>query len=306
MLDLSKFSEKRKGSTQISYRIKYYLLRRLLGRSPIFFMNPSDIITRFTLAYSVHEKMVYELIKFIAEHDHNEFFIDIGANIGLTSAQTRGTYKKYILIEPNPLLKNVLEVNAEMHLPQGSHEIFNVGLADIDDRRELIIPRDNWGGAFIKEGNAYDLKTLLGKDGKEDITEEFYITKKVMLKNSQDFMLKIIKKLKTDGIRKGFIKIDVEGYEMVILQTLLPILEKENMSCFIMFEQWDKNWSRTILDKLIERPLQIWLLEENDPDFRTRHGIFSIFKALLKGNLIENRLKPVEARPAVGNLLIYV
>ena len=306
MLDFSKFSETRTVTDQISYKIKYYLLRRLMRGVAPFFMNPSDIITRFTIAYGVHERMIFELIKFISSSDHNEFFIDIGANIGLTSAQTAGRYKKYYLVEPNPLIFNVLKANAAVHLPEGSFEMFNVGLSDVDMQSELMIPKDNWGGAFILEGNAYDRETLISKDGKERLSDDDYLKQTIALRDSDAFIGDVIVRLKREGLTKGLVKIDVEGYEMKILTKIIPKLIAAQISCYIIFEQWDKAWNRDLLDNLVEGSLDMWLIDEKDPDIKSVAGFFQLLKSFILGNRIQNRLNQSVLSPMVGNILIKI
>ena len=145
MIDFSNFREARTVIDQIRFKLKYYTLRRLLRNSPDIFMNPSDIISRFTIAYEKHERMVYELIQYIGKTDHNHFMIDMGANIGLTSAQSSGCFKKYYLIEPNPIIFNILKTNIALHIPQDCYEMFNFGLSDENTQTELMVPKNNWG-----------------------------------------------------------------------------------------------------------------------------------------------------------------
>ena len=306
MLDFSKFSETRTVIDQISYKVKYYLLRRLFRGLNPFFMNPSDIITRFTIAYGVHERMVFELIKFISSSEHNDFLIDIGANIGLTSAQTAGRYKKYYLVEPNPIVFNVLKANLAIHLPAGSFETYNFGLSDKDMQTELMIPKDNWGGAFILEGNAYEQKTLLSKDGKKSLSEDDYLKQKIVLRDSEVFIEDVIERLKREGLSKGLVKVDVEGYEMKVLTKIIPKLIAAQISCYIIFEQWDDAWNRDLLDNLVDGSLDIWLLDEKDPDVNSISGVFHLLKSFFSGNRIQNRLKQNASTPMVGNILVKI
>ena len=306
MIDFSKFCETRTVMSQIRYKLKYYALRRMMGGSTPMFMNPSDIITRFTLAYGIHERMVFELIRFISESSHNEFLIDIGANIGLTSAQTAGRYNKYYLVEPNPIVFNILRANAMIHLPTSSFKMFNVGLSDRDMNSELCIPKDNWGGAFIEEGNAYDHDTLLSKDGKIALNDDNYIKEPIVLRDAEAFINELILNLKLEGLSKGLVKIDVEGFEMKILTKIIPKFIAEKISCYIIFEQWDKSWRRNLLDDLVDGSLDIWLLDEKDPDFRTFSGMSQLLKIFVFGKKIKNKLTRVGQEPVVGNILVKI
>ena len=306
MPDLNKFTETRSVKAQIGYKLKYYFLRRILRKSPKFFMNPSDIITRFTIAYNIHEKMVFELIKYLSQKNYNDFFIDIGANIGLTSAQTNGVFKQYFLVEPNPILSKILEVNVNMHLPKDSFEIFKFGLSDGDTEADLLIPKDNWGGAFILKGNAYEEKTLLQKDGKLNFDESLYLKKNVILRDADVFISDVIRKIKTAGSKSGILKIDVEGYEMKILTLVIPKIIEAGISCFVLFEQLDNKWSPTILENLVESELEMWVLDEKDPDVRSWAGIRFLAKTFFTGNVINNRLRRVTSECVTGNILIKI
>lgn len=304
MIDLTKFSESRSIISQIFFRIKYYLLRRLLKGSQVFFMNPSDIITRFTLAYNFHERVVYKLLRYIADNEHNEFMIDIGANIGLTCSQTDGKFKNYYLVEPNPILFNILIANTSVRLSKARVKAYNVGLSDSKSISTLMIPKDNWGGAFILQDNDYDLNTLLSKDGKNDLGDDEYLKQDIKLIPSEEFIKDVIKDLKSKSLNKGLIKIDVEGYEKIILRSILPILQDNEISCYIIFEQWNKDWSPEEFNDLLNVDVSYWLLDENDPDIRSFSGIFTIFKNLILGKRITNKVKEVSEPPIIGNVLI--
>ena len=303
-MDLSKFSESRSIAKQVFFRIKYYLLRRLLKRSQTFFMNPADIITRFTLAYDFHERVVYKLLQYIGDNDYNEFMIDIGANIGLTSCQTDGKFKNYYLVEPNPILFNILKANTAIRLSKDSVKAFNIGLSDSKTSSTLMIPKDNWGGAFVLKDNDYDLNTLLSKDGKNDLSDDEYLKQDIQLISSEEFITDVIKDLKSKSLKKGIIKIDVEGFEKKILKSILPILQENSISCFIIFEQWNKDWNPEELNNLTDLNLTYWLLEENDPDIRSFSGLFTILKNLIFGRQITNKLKKISEPPVIGNILV--
>ncbi len=306
MKNFSNFCESRSVAEQIKYKIKYYLLRRLLRDTPHFFMNPSDIITRFTIAYGKHERMVYEIIKFISGTDHNDFMIDIGANIGLTSGQTSGRFQKYYLIEPNPIIFNILKTNIAIHLREGTYEMLNIGLSDTDEESELMIPKDNWGGAFVLDGNSYDQNTLLSKDGKTTLSNKNYLKQSIILRDSESVIDELINKIKKSDLRKGFIKIDVEGFEMKILRKIIPRLRAEKVSCYILFEQWDKSWHRGKLDVLGEEPFEMWRLDEKDPDIKSLSGVIYMLKMFFRRKRIENRLVPVDEACATGNILLKI
>lgn len=304
MMDMSKFYETRTAIKQIAMKVKYYIFRRLFRKSQTMFMNPADIITRFTLAYDFHERVVYELFQYLGNSSYNDFFIDIGANIGLTSSQTKGLFKKYYMVEPNPILHNVLVANATIHLPEKSFNTYNVGLSDEEKNSTLMIPRDNWGGAFILDGNDYDINTLLSKDGKNHLDEKNYLKQNIKLIKSDEFINNVIQDLKKLNLENGVLKIDVEGYEKKILRKILPILQENKIGCYILFEQWNDNWDPEEFKEMLDGKVSLWLLEDKDPDIRTLKGLIQILKFLIFGNKISNKLIKKSSGVMVGNILM--
>ena len=93
---------------------------------------------------------------------------------------------------------------------------------------------------------------------------------------------------------------------MKVLTKIIPKLIAAQISCYIIFEQWDDAWNRDLLDNLVDGSLDIWLLDEKDPDVNSISGVFHLLKSFFSGNRIQNRLKQNASTPMVGNILVKI
>ena len=139
----------------IKRKIKNIIFNALTSKSPNLFLRGGDISTRALLIEGVHEKSLTILIKEFTKKGYSDFFLDIGANIGFNSCQSGNDFKSLICFEPNPLCINILKTNLELSLPEDSFQIYEFALGETDQDVELHIPKNNWGGAFIRSANTY-------------------------------------------------------------------------------------------------------------------------------------------------------
>lgn len=225
----------------IKSRIKYKLFKFLTKKSMGIFLRGNDIISLSPQVEGLHEEFLTKFINNIASTDCSDFFIDIGANIGLTSCQNGHRFKKIVCFEPNPLAANILKTNLSICLNQNNFEVFEFALGDTDGEFELYIPKHNWGGAFVKDNNDYSDVTLSKKDGFHEFDTNNYHVKKVEVKKTVDVLDKLFSSLSAEGFKKGVIKIDVEGFERKILLSIAEKLPKE-FNTVIVFENWDERF----------------------------------------------------------------
>ena len=146
-------------------RFQGSLLRKLTRKSPNIFLRSGDTISKGPLIDGIHEGPLTKFIGNSAENGMSDFLIDIGANIGLTSCQNGNGFKKVYCFEPNPLCLNILKTNLAISLGKGDFKIFDFALGDEDGEFDLYVPKHNWGGAFVKDGNDYADDVLGKKDG---------------------------------------------------------------------------------------------------------------------------------------------
>ena len=171
----------------------------------------------------------------------SDFLIDIGANIGLTSCQNGDGFKKVYCFEPNPLCVNILKTNLAISLRNDDFTIFDFALGDDDGEFDLYVPKHNWGGAFVKDGNEYADDVLGGKDGFEGINTDNYIVNTVKVKNSEVVFSDLFTSILEKKLYNGLIKIDVEGFERKVLLAIANTLPS-SMNVTIVFENWDPSF----------------------------------------------------------------
>ena len=117
-----------------------------------------------------------------------------------------------------------LELNGMAH----KSTIHTVGLGDEDKVEALWMPRINFGGAFIKQGNAYDDSN----DTVQRPSDEDYIIQDVQLVDARPWLSDLFDR--HQQWRNGLIKIDVEGFELKIFKTLLETLPKKISTVIVM------------------------------------------------------------------------
>ncbi len=215
------------------------MLFQSLTRSALpLFVRGQDIISVNPMVVGSHEPHVLKTLERFANEGFADFLLDIGANIGLTSSVVGKCFKKVVLFEPNPLCLGVLESNLAISLGDTPYDIRRYGLGSSNEKLTLKIPRANWGGAYIlSKDNAYSDETLLTKDGlfKNDLQN--YLSQVIDIRNAVDILKDVFEKFRLEGSLSGSIKIDVEGFEVVVLKSIAEALPKE-MELSIIFEYW--------------------------------------------------------------------
>jgi FkbM family methyltransferase len=245
-------------------KIKYLLFIYLTKNSVNMFLRSGDIISIAPQVSGIHEEHLTNFIKFLSKNDHNDFLIDIGANIGLTSCQNGKDFKEVHMYEPNPLCNKILEVNAEMALNSNQFRIYKFGLGEGEKNVFLTVPKSNWGGAFIKDSsNSYNDEILASKDNFYSFDNNNYFKVEINIKDTVNELKKLFNKLSNKNYFNGVIKIDVEGYEMTILKGIAKSLPL-SMKVFIIFESWDNNFDiASLLDAFKERKCNIKKLDRS-------------------------------------------
>ena len=103
---------------------------------------------------------------------------------------------------------------------------------------KLMVPKDNWGGAFIvDEQNSYSAEILAKKDGYAAIHDRNYITVTVEIKDGLVELARLFSSLLKSGCTSGVIKIDAEGFEPVILKAISTVLPPE-FQAVVIYENW--------------------------------------------------------------------
>jgi FkbM family methyltransferase len=223
------------------------------------FVKGGDLISKNPLVFGRHEVATEELIKWYRANGYNKFLIDCGANIGLTTCLVGKGFDKLFCFEPNLQVFRILQTNVDITFGI-SHDVTlnNFGLGDSNKQLELTIPKTNYGGAFLREENAYSNKILIGKDNIKDPSKA-YSYLQVAIKNSKTHLGELFSTRIPVGSR-GVIKIDVEGYEHHIIKAIAATIPPEN-SVAIIFENHDPNFNPHELKKYFNTETNLYLIK---------------------------------------------
>ena len=275
------------------------LFNKITKKSSPLFVKGGDIISRNPLIAGYHEIATEELIRTYRDNGYSDFLIDIGANIGLTTCFSGKGFSNIFCFEPNPQVFRILQTNVEITFGLDNKVILNnFGLGDSDTELELTIPKNNYGGAYIKQGNTYSNKILLQKDNITDPSNAYsYI--EVSIKNAEEQLLNLFSSMPIGS--KGVIKIDIEGYEPYVLEAIGKIL-LENNSCAIIFENWDPGMKIFEFQKFFNRDIVL---------YRLKHYPMRKFKLLRKiksyfGATGKHTLEKVDNNNCTGQLLLVL
>jgi len=204
------------------WRIRRSLFKRLTRRAMPVFTLGGDVISVNPQAHGVYEPQIMHLIRAAAAQGMNHFFVDIGANIGLISCQAATHFRRVVLFEPNPQVLPILKANAARCLRGTDHAIHEYAIGAQNTTTELRVPRGNLGGAFIQDaGNSYSADTLAKKDGFGTLDAANYDTIRIEVRDGRAALEELALSLKAAGLESGVFKLDVEGYEPVVLEAIL-------------------------------------------------------------------------------------
>ena len=246
----------------LSRRIKKIIFKKMTSKGLKVFLRKGDIFSFAPLFEGVHEKPLTNLIEFFSEKNFSDYFIDIGANIGLSSCQNGSAFQKVICFEPNPLCANILRTNLAISLPSEKFIINEFALGEAEGNFELCIPKHNWGGAFIRsDDNAYSEAILASKDNFDGLDSDNYVNSVVQVKSTKDTFLEIFSNLRRKDLKKGIIKIDVEGFEEVVLLGIAEVLPSD-FDVVIVFENFNENFDFIRLEKaFLNRKISLCKIE---------------------------------------------
>lgn len=292
----------------IDYRIgklKKSIYRRLTrGAMPLFFRG-GDTISSHPLVNGEYEPEIKALIEHYADAGHADFFIDVGANIGLTSCQSGRRFKEVHLYEPNQDCCHILRVNTNIMLSGHHYHIHEYGLGEKADTLRFCIPNNNWGGAFVvSDANAYSVKTQASKDGHKEFDPSNYRISDVRIEPAETVMRSLFEDLSRRSLNAGVIKIDVEGYELVVLEAIAKTIPA-NMSVMVIFENWSEEISfSTVLHDLGMRGKLMNLVTIKHP-FKLLPRWVNTLLLLVRGN-IDTILAPNDAKAHIGGLVLEI
>jgi len=303
-MKLENFLYRRSGKEKHTIDLKKDAYKALTTKAPRFFFLAGDNLPIEPLVTGAYEPQIRDFIDYAAACGNADFLIDIGANIGLTTCQSGMHFKEVHLFEPNPTCVAILKLNTRIALGAGNYHIHEYGLGESARKATLKVPVGNMGGAFINDGaNSYSEEILMMKDNFRSINKENYIEESIRIESAEVVLGDLLRDLKSRGLHSGVIKIDVEGYEPVILNSLNRV--PDDMSLVIIFESWDKSYDFSTLLTLFNKRATGFRL-------KSRRSYKNLLHRVLKK--ITNRyaadedymLEPFAGMDASGDLVISI
>ena len=210
------------------------LHKRMINSNANFYLKPNDIISHRPSLFGYHEPHIEKFISNISD-GYSDFFLDLGANIGLTSALVGKKFSRVDCVEPNELTFNILKTNLALNLLSNNFECHLFGLGHRDEILNLKVPDNNFGGAYLEsENKLVDIKEIeLGG-------EQNFIETEVKIRKATSWLAEYFQSLDKIKLKKGVIKIDVEGYEEVVFRSVLSTLPNAFEAIVVMENWFDK------------------------------------------------------------------
>lgn len=286
-------------------KIKKY--QNVISKSPSIYMRPHDIISLNPITRGYHEKDVEAFIKWASLNGFSNFLIDIGANIGLTTCLAGENYKNIYCFEPNILVRRILETNIDITFNKQNKniQIFPFGLGNQELSTTITIPKKNFGGAFILENNQYSQDILASKDGFKSFDQTNYLNVEIKVKTLAQELTPILNQAAQEISEvKGLVKLDVEGYELVLLQELYKTLPIHS-EILVVFENHVEGQSLKCTDipkssislfEIIHRPLKgprfLRILKSKYLNAYSEYFLQNLhYDHLTKGNIVARIIK---------------
>ena len=88
----------------------------LTNKAMPVFLRARDAISIAPQVTGYHEERIFNLVNKYADLGYSDFFIDIGANIGLSSCQSGHRFQEVHCYEPNPDCFSILSINTKLCL----------------------------------------------------------------------------------------------------------------------------------------------------------------------------------------------
>lgn len=291
--------------SSVKKHIKHYFFRKLTKDSNHLFLRGGDIISIDPQVIGIHEEHICNSIKHYARKGYEDFLIDIGANIGLTSCQSGRDFSEIHMFEPNPLCCKILEVNTSIALEPSKITIHKYGLGAKNKNCLLTIPKHNWGGAFINDDtNSYTTEILSLKDGLTKFDSNNYLEVEITIRDTEQELKIIFDLFIKKGLRRGVIKIDVEGYEESVLIGIAKSIPN-NIQAVIFFESWDKNFNLKKITDTFARKITIRKINQSPPWKIGASKLRKIISLALNQNY-QTRISKIEDNNLSGDLVLEV
>lgn len=216
---------------KFSYKERYtsYILRNFLNGTALLEKKQpkykvcvlsDDLIGRSFAVTGAYEEAGVAAVEWLCDQGHiqdsyNRTFVDVGANIGTYSLALSARFKTVLAFEPHPVVNQVLTLNKGIN----GFDNLNIqpyGLSNIDTQAKLYEPAKNIGGSSLEyqdSGSNYTVK----------------------IKHASTAINKL------NGSKVSFIKMDVEGHELMVMQGLKELLIEDQPVVAFEANNLDRN-----------------------------------------------------------------
>ena len=217
---------------KLYYRQSQNIHKFLMRRSGNYYLKPNDIISHRPSLFGYHEPHLETLFAALSK-THHDFLLDIGANIGMSAVMVGQPFGAIHCVEPNKITAKILDVNVTLSGLSQKTTIHEIGLGYEDKTEKLHIPRYNFGGAYVAEGNAYhDADAMKSRQTEDAIIQD------IAIKDADKWLNKLF--ADNPNWQNGVIKIDVEGFELHVFQAVLNQIPKGVSVVLVMENFLDK------------------------------------------------------------------
>ena len=184
------------------------------------FVNLEDIRGQWINDQNGTQKDKVKLLKKICIKEKIKNFYDLGSNYGEFSCHLSKYVENVFCFEPNPITYECLVETSKMY---DNMKTFEQAAYNKHCKKEFYFNTKYSGGGRLGEWRWKDMRYKQFHD------EKFYISKKVQCVDFLSFFKETNKK------KSCLIKIDIEGFEMQIINNLKELLNTMN-KWFIYFE----------------------------------------------------------------------
>ena len=224
-----------------------------------------------------HDKDYYAL-NLLFKKSEKRTFLDIGGNIGLSTIGFRElgfTKNKIIMFEPDKLL--LKKYISKIKKNYSKIRVYPFGLSNKTEQKKLY--RAYYKNTFFHFNNSFDLKYL-----REKLKHNYGDKSKFFKIKSQAFDLKKYDELKISD-KICFIKIDVEGFDDLVLYGMRNFLKKNNPVILVEYNQ--SNFMK--IYKFLKKKYNCFFynFDENVLQKLSSEKILN----LIKGKILENKYK---------------
>ena len=300
---ISSFHGRISVAKALANRIRQRLGTWLLKGSLPMFLRAGDSITLDPLVNGHWEPILTEFFRTVARSGFDGFLLDIGANVGLTACQCGDFFKQVFMFEPNPEIFPILELNAKLMLRSCQRHAYNIGLGPVSARSILNVPSHNWGGAFVHDRfNAYSDALLATKHLVRDLSTANYRQMEIQIEPAGEVCAALFAHLARLGLKRGVIKLDTEGYEKAILESLAPHLPRD-FAVVVVFENWDPDLALAELVARFGRPTAVFCLSRRP---RQRGALWRDLPFMIPLGGVHFTLEPFAGEACDGDFVLIV